>query len=494
MARLERHLVVVGGGSGGFAAAIRGAELGARVTLVERGTMGGTCVNRGCVPSKTLIRAAEIRHLIRAHPFDGVPSDDGRVDIELLMAQKRELVERLRTTKYADVLGHYPGIEYLEGEARFTAPRVIDVVSAQGDRVRTLTPDRVIVATGARPWLPDLPGLDDLSSERVWTNEQALDADTIPKRLVVGGGGPVGVELAQMFSRLGSRVTLIAPHLVPGSDPEFSRALAGYLQAEGLNVVTGARIHAVAANRDRPAKRRARPEGDQVPVAMAHIGGKERSFPFDRLLLATGRAANTDGLGLDAAGIVTTGRGFIPVDESLRTGVPDIYAVGDVTDRPQFVYVAAKAGIVAAQNAVGNDGRDGAGEAHLDLTAMPSVIFTSPQLAWVGLTEAEAAARGEHIESRTLAMDHVPRALANRDTRGLIKLVARREDRRLLGAHVLSPQAGEVIQTAVLAIRHGLDVDDLAETLFPYLTEVEGLKLAAQTYSREVERLSCCAG
>ncbi|MGH7541046.1 MAG: mercury(II) reductase, partial [Gemmatimonadota bacterium] len=469
------HLVVIGGGSGAFAAAIRAAELGARVTMVERGLMGGTCTNRGCVPSKTLIRAAEIHHLRHAHPFSGVPRADGRVEIGALVEQKRELVERLRASKYADVLAAYPRIEYVEGEARFTARRSIAVVAAGGE-TRELRPDRVIVATGARPWRPDLPGLDELPTERVWTNEEALEAEEIPERLVVAGGGPVGIELAQLFSRLGSRVTLVAPTLVPGAESELTEALADYLRQEGVSVETGgARLRRVKAE-----------EGGHVAVVGA--GNRERSVPFDRLLLATGRTANTEVLGLDAAGIETVGRGFIPVDDGLRTAAPHVYAVGDCTDRPQFVYVAARAGAIAAENALGS------GDARLDLSAMPAVIFTDPQLAWVGLSEAEAGSRGEAVEARTLPLEHVPRALVNRDTRGLIRLVARKGDGRLLGVHVLSPHAGEVVQTGVLGVRYGLSVDDLTDTLFPYLTEVEGLKLAAQSFSRDVATLSCCAG
>lgn len=468
------HLLVIGGGSAAFAAAIRGAELGARVTMVERNVMGGTCVNRGCVPSKTLIHAAEMRHLRRHPPFAGLPRGDGRVDMAALVEQKRELVGRLRDAKYADVLAAYPEAEYVEGEARFTGPREVRVV-LNGEGTRDLRPDRVIIATGARPWVPDLPGLDELPPGAVWTNEEALEAEEVPERLVVAGAGPVGIELAQLFARLGSRVTLLAPELVPGADRELAEALGGYLLEEGLEVVTGARLRRVAGV-----------EGKRVAIAGA--GGEEGSYPFDRLLLATGRSANTESLGLEAAGIGAVGRGFIPVDERLRTSGSDIYAVGDCTDRPQFVYVAARAGTVAAENAVGSGG------ARLDLSAMPAVVFTDPQLAWVGITEEEARTRGENVEARSLSMEHVSRALANRDTRGRIKLVARATDGRLLSVHVLSPRAGEVVQTGVLAVKQGLTVQDLADTLFPYLTEVEGLKLAAQTFSREVEKLSCCAG
>ena len=475
-----RHLLVVGGGSAAFAAAIRGAELGARVTMVERGVMGGTCVNRGCVPSKTLIRAGEVRHLRAHHPFAGVPTGDGAVDMEALVDQKRELVERLRGAKYRDVLSAYPAVEYLEGEARFADPDVVEV-ELPGGGTRPFPADRVVVATGARPWIPELPGREGLEDGTVWTNEDALEAEDVPRCLVVAGAGPVGVELAQLFARLGSRVTLVAPGLVPPADADLAEALAGHLRDEGLEMVTGARISAVEG-----------PEGGSgaagVAVARGEDGGTRR-LPFDRLLLATGRTANTAALGPEGAGLDTSGRGFLRVDDRLRTSRPGVFAAGDCTDRPQFVYVAATAGTVAAGNALGGDRR-------LDLSAMPAVVFTDPQLAWVGLNEREARKRhGDGaVEVRTLPMAEVPRALANRDPRGSVKLVARADDGRLLGVHVLSPQAGEVIQTGVLAVKHGLTVRDIADTLFPYLTEVEGLKLAAQTFTKSVEKLSCCAG
>lgn len=475
-----RHLLVIGGGSAAFAAAIRAAELGAGVTMVERGVMGGTCVNRGCVPSKTLIHAAEVHHLRRHHPFAGLPSGEGAVDMEALVDQKRELVERLRGGKYRDVLSAYPNVDYLEGEARFDGDDGVEV-DLSGGGTRRFPTERVVVATGARPWRPELPGLDDLADGTVWTNEDALQADDIPHRLVVAGGGPVGVELAQLFARLGSRVTLVAPELVPPADAELSDALAGHLRNEGLEIVTGARIRSVEG-----------PDADTGGSGVAIARGEDgetRRLPFDRLLLATGRTANTGALNAEHAGLETAGRGFLRVDDHLRTSRPGVFAAGDCTDLPQFVYVAAKTGTVAAENALGGDRR-------LDLSAMPAVVFTDPQLAWVGLTESEARERygDESVEVRTLPMAEVPRALANRDLRGRIKLVARAGDGRLLGVHVLSPHAGEVVQTGVLAVKQGLTVHDLADTLFPYLTEVEGLKLAAQTFTKSLAKLSCCAG
>ncbi|MFQ5678375.1 MAG: mercury(II) reductase [Gemmatimonadota bacterium] len=466
-----KHLFILGGGSGAFAAAIRAAELGARVTMVERDAIGGTCVNRGCVPSKTLIRAAEVRHLRSGHAFAGISAGDGRVEMGALVRQKRELVARVRRSKYRDVLDSYQGIEYVRGEARFVGPEEVTVRLEAGGQ-RRLRADRIVIATGARPWVPAIPGIEEVP---YWTNEEALEAEELPDRLLVAGGGPVGLELAQLFARLGSRVTLVAPRLAPGADPEVSAALAGCLHDEGLVVHLPARLRGVL-----PANGELR--------CVAEVEGRQVEVAADRILLATGRVANTGALNLTAAGVQPTRRGFISVDRLMRTYIPHIYAVGDCTTLPKFVYVAAKAGTIAAENALA------AGERELDLSAMPAVIFTDPQVAWVGLTEAEARAQGTPVLSRTLPLEHVPRALANRDTRGLLKIVARESDGRILGVHALMPSAGEVIQTAVLAVKLGLTTDDLADALFPYLTEVEGLKLAAQTFTRAIERLSCCAG
>lgn len=468
-----RHLLILGGGSAAFAAAIRAAELDARVTMVERGTMGGTCVNVGCIPSKTLIKAAEIRHLREHHPFAGVPGGNGRVNLARLVAQKAELVERLRRERYRDVLAAYEGIEYVEGEARFTGPRSVEV-ALTGAGHREIAADRILIATGAHPWAPPIRGLDRAP---FWTNVEALEAEDVPERLVVIGGSAVGAELAQMYARLGSRVTVLEtlPTLVPNEDTDLGQALAESFRAEGIEVNAGAKVAEVSR------------ENGTLRV-VAEVAGVERAFEGERLLMATGRRANVETLDLEAAGVATDRKGFVVVDEWMETTRAGVFAAGDCTPLPQFVYVAARAGTIAAENAVG------AGGARLDLSAMPAVTFTDPQVASVGLTEEKARRRGEVVVARALGMDHVPRALANRDTRGLIKIVARESDERILGVHVLSPAAGEVIQTAVLAIKLGLTVADLSATLFPYLTEVEGLKLAAQSFEREITHLSCCAG
>lgn len=470
-------LLVIGGGSAAFAAAIRGAELGAEVALVERGTLGGTCVNVGCVPSKTLIKAAETRFEQMRHPFAGLPSlpgGNGRVDLRVLVEQKRELVARLRQVKYHEVLAAYPTVELVEGNARFVEPHRIEVQAADG-AIRELAADRVVLATGASPWAPPIPGLDGVPW---WTNVEALEAEAVPASLLVIGGSSVGAELAQLFARMGSRVTVVEmlPTLVPNEDPALGEALARTFEEEGISVLTSARVTRVEYE-----------NGERYRIT-ADVAGEERTLEAKRLLVATGRRANTTDLRLDVPAVETDGTGAIVVDSSLRTSREGIFAAGDCTTLPQFVYVAARSGTLAAENALNGGRRE------LNLSAMPAVTFTDPQVASAGLTERQAREQGVAVESRTLPMEEVPRALANRDPRGLIQIVAGADDGRILGVHVLAPAAGEIIQTGVLAVQLGLTVDQLADTLFPYLTEVEGLKLAAQTFHRQVQHLSCCAG
>ncbi|HXG29306.1 MAG TPA: mercury(II) reductase, partial [Nevskiales bacterium] len=315
---------------------------------------------------------------------------------------------------------------------------------------------------------PPIPGLKDTP---YWTSTDALASDTIPARLAVIGSSAVAVELAQAFARLGSRVTILARStLFFREDPEVGKALTAAFRAEGIEV----REHTQAS-------RIAHTDGEFV---LTLPDGELRA---DRLLVATGRAPNTRDLNLDAAGVKLNAQGAIVVDPTMRTSSPDIYAAGDCSDQPQFVYVAAAAGTRAAINMTG-------GEAALDLSAMPAVVFTDPQVATVGYSEAEAHHDGIETDSRLLTLDFVPRALANFDTRGFIKLVAEAGTHRLIGVQAVAPEAGELIPSAALAIRHRMTVEELADQLFPYLTMVEGLKLAAQTFTKDVKQLSCCAG
>ena len=464
----EVDLLIIGAGSAGFAAGIRAAELGYSALMVEQGIIGGTCVNVGCVPSKTLLRTAEAYHRAFHSPFAGVQPQGAELDWRAVIREKDELVARLRREKYEKVLEVYPSLNLVRGRACLTNDGGVKVNG------RTYRPARVLIATGAHPYIPPFPGVDEVE---VLTSTEALALPERPERLVVLGGRYVALELAQMFARFGSRVVLLqrSGRILPDHEPEIAQALTDYLREEGVEVYTGTTVLRLGQ------------EGAEKFVE-AEVSGKRRVFRATHILVATGRRANTDGLGLKAAGVETDGRGFVRVDGAMRTTNPRVYAAGDVTGPPMLVYLAAAEGKRAAENAL--LGRT----EPLDRRVVPAVLFTDPQVATVGLTEAEARERGIEVRTSLLPLDYVPRALAARDTRGLIKLVAEVGTGRLLGAHILAAEGGEGIQTATMALQAGMTVQDLVDTLFPYLTQVEGLKLAALGFDKDVEHLSCCAG
>jgi mercuric reductase len=461
-------LLIIGGGSAAFAAAIRAAELGARVALVEAGTLGGTCVNVGCVPSKFLIRALEVYHRAGAHGFRGVSAARGALHWAALIAQKEALVADLRREKYEEVLAAYPQINRIQGRGRLAEGGAVGVNGT------TYAPGRVILATGARPWAPPIPGLAEAG---YLTSTEALSLRELPRSMIVVGANAVGLELAQVFARAGVAVTVLEalPRIVPFEEPEISEALQRALEEEGMVFHTGVKII-----------RAARSDG-RYEVSFEK-DGETRIVSAEQLLMATGRRPNTQDLGLEAAGVAVGPRGEIRVNPYMQTSNPSIYAAGDCADLPMFVYVAAASGTVAAENALLGNHRT------LDLTAVPRVTFTDPEVASVGWTEAQARERGETPKAVLLPLEAVPRARIAFETRGVIKLVADANTDRLLGVHLVMPQAGEAIAAGVIALQAGYTVQDLGRTLFPYLTWSEGLRLGAQSFTRDVARLSCCAG
>lgn len=460
---------VIGSGAAAFACALRLAREGAEVTMVEEGTLGGTCVNVGCIPSKILVRAAGIVHTTERHPFRGIERTSPLIDRKELVRQETERVDELRRAKYEEVAAAEPRIRILRGRARFEAPGRLRVTPSADGAPSVLEADKVLVATGARPAVPPIPGL---AGTPFWTSTDALVATEPPRHLLVLGGSATGLELAQAFRRLGSEVSVIEreARLLPREDEDVGETLAEILAREGLRILVGTETREVVH--------------DGTSFRIETAGG---TLKGDRLLVAVGREPRTRDLGLEAIGVRLGARGAVVVDDHLRTSVEGVYAAGDCTTLPQFVYVAAAAGTRAAGNMLGGD------EA-LDLGAMPAVVFTDPQVASVGLGENEARARGIAAESRTLPLAEVPRALAHFSTDGFIRLTAEAASGRLLGARIVAPEAGEIVTTAMLAIRQGLSVDELAGTIFPYLVMAEGLKLCAQTFRLDVHRLSCCAG
>jgi len=421
----------------------------------------------GCIPSKNLIRAAEIVALARQNPYPGLEVTARVADFAALIGQKDEVVERLRKKKYEDLLDIH-GIARIEGRARFRTAHEVEVGG------RRFAGNAILIATGSRAWAPPIPGLDEVE----WLDStRALDLGELPRRLAVIGGGYIACELGQMFHRFGSEVTFLKrrPGLLTGHhEPEIGRALQGYFEAEGIGVRAGLDI------------RKVRQEGADVAVTILQ-NGKEDEVHADRLLVATGRVANTEALNLEAVGVETNARGFVRVDATGRTSVPHILAAGDVTGDLLLVTVAAQ----AAQNAVRN-ALSGSSES-LDLSAVPTAVFSDPQVASVGLKEAEARARGLDIKVAQLSFEEVPKAVAIHDTRGLIKMVADRATDRVLGVHIVGPLAADIIHEAALAVRFGLKTRDLVETVHVYPTMSEAIKMVAQTFDRDVSTLSCCA-
>lgn len=462
----DYDLVIIGAGSAAFAAAISARDLGARVAIVERGTLGGTCVNIGCVPSKALLVPADLYWKAGHHPFRGVETSTGAVSFVDLVAQKDELVGELRQSKYVDLIDVY-GFDVIEGEARFTGP---DTIEVDGEPV---TAAHYLIATGASPWVPPIPGLDETG---YLTSTDALSLDKLPGDLIVVGANAIGLELGQLFLHLGADVTFVEAldRIAPFEEPEISAALHEHLESQGARILTASK--AVEAGRF----------DDRVWLDVESAEGTVR-LEADQLLMATGRRANTKALDLPAAGVETDRAGRVLVNDTLATSNPKVWAAGDVTPNPQFVYVAAASGRIAADNALRGSGK------RLDLRAMPRVTFTTPAIASVGQTAGDAAEADIPVMTSVLPLEAVPRALANRDTSGLIKLVADESTGELLGAHVLAEGAGDVIQAAVMAITYRATVDEIAEMFHPYLTMAEGLKLAAQGFTKDIKKLSCCA-
>lgn len=470
----DEDVAIIGSGSGAFSAAIHLANKGAKVTMIEKETIGGTCVNVGCVPSKILICSGQMAHLQEHHPFKGVERHKPAIQEKLIFEQLQGRVLELRKAKYEDILLQNPNIKFIQGTARLIGPNKVSIKTSEEVPLE-ISPTKILIATGSSPTIPPIEGLKDTP---YWTSTEALFSGVIPKHLIVLGGSVVAVELAQTFLHLGSKsdlkVTMLARStLLSKEDPEIGTELKSIFEGEGIRVLT----HTV-------------PKSVGYNEGTFHVNLGEETLLGDHLLVATGRHANSRNLGLEEIGVELDSEGRILVDDYMRTTAKNIFAVGDCTQLPQYVYVAAAAGNKAASNILS----EGTGEeSSLDLSIVPAVTFTDPQVATVGFSAKQAEERGYEVDTRTLTLDNVPRALAKFDTRGFIKLVADKKTKHILGSQIVASEAGDVIQTAALAIRSKMTTHELASQLFPYLTMVEGLKLCAQTFFTDVKKLSCCA-
>lgn len=458
-------LAIVGGGSAAFAAAIHARRKGLRVIMIERDRIGGTCVNVGCIPSKALLAAAEAHHITAERRFPGIEAIASPVQMPALIAGKNEIVNDLRQDKYLDLAREYDW-EIMQGVARFSKGPVLNVNG------RVVEARHYLVATGSVPWLPPIDGLTETP---FLTSTTALDLQEVPESLLIVGGNYIGLELGQLFARMGSRVTVIeaVDRIAPNEEPEISASLSTVLREEGLRLWTGAEATGVHV------------DGSRI-VGTVNAGGQPDRFDASHLLIATGRRAATADLQLEAVDVSVGERDEVVVDEQLRTTNDRIWAAGDVTGHPQFVYVAGAHGVVAVDNAFEGAGRT------VDYHTLPRVTFTTPHIAAVGMTEAEMDAAGLPCECRSIPLDIVPRALVNRDARGLVKIVAEANTGVVRGIHMLAQNAGDSILAGVYAIECGMTVQQIANVWCPYLTISEGIKLAAQAFTVDVTKLSCC--
>jgi mercuric reductase len=473
---IDYDLLIIGSGSAGVAAAIRASELGATAAVVEQAeVIGGTCVNIGCIPSKNLIEAAHHFHAARTG-FPGIAASEPQLAWGEVLAQKRRLVEALRREKYTDVLQAYEGITLLRGQAELRPDKHDDEVVVRVND-RDLRARRVILAAGTRPAMLPIPGLADVGA---LDSTSAMELDRLPESMLVIGAGSVGLELGQAFQRFGVRVVVVEAldRILPTESSEVSAVLQDALAAEGMEFHVATRV--------------TRAERTSTGVRLEVTQGSLLGYlEAEQLLVAAGRVPNVEQLGVEAARVRTDARGYVTTDEYMRTSNPHIFAAGDVTGGPAYVYVAALEGGIAAQTALSDI--VGAEPLAADLGTVPRVTFTDPQVAAVGFTAPAARAAGHVVEETTLPVEYLPRAAVSYRRRGMITLVAESGTGRLLGAQVISPNAGDVIGEAVLAVRFGLTTRDLVSTLHAYLTWSEGLKLAAQTFTKDVAKLSCCA-
>jgi mercuric reductase len=465
---MKYHLAIVGAGSAAFSAAIRARLKRLDVIMIERSEVGGTCVNEGCIPSKALLAAAEARHVAGDQRFPGInTAATAAVQLAAVVGSKDAIVRDLRRDKYVDLAREHDW-NIVRGTARFAPGPVLEVNG------RTIEAEHYLVATGSAPFVPIIDGLGNVP---YLTSASAMQLQDLPESLVVLGGGSVGLELGQLFARLGTRVEVVEAleRIAPREEPEISSLLADVLRGEGVAVHAGATV--------------TRMRRDNGRIVMTLDGdGESRDMAASHVLVATGRHPETSALNLHTVGVRTGVKGEVLVNEHLQTSNDRIWAAGDVTGHPQFVYVAGVHGTIVVDNAFDRADRI------VDYRTLPRVTFTTPNIAAVGMTEVEAQQAGLDCECRAIGLDLVPRALVNRDTRGVVKVVAERPTGVVRGIHMLAPNAADALLAGVYAIECGMTVQHLANIWCPYLTIAEGIKLAAQAFTTDVSKLSCCGG
>ncbi len=464
----QYDLIIIGGGSAAFSAAIKASELEKKVLMINDGLpIGGTCVNVGCVPSKTLIRIAEQFHIANHPNFSGIKPGKSKIDFKEVIRQKTELVESLREHKYVDVLKDDENVAIIKAYAKFIDKNTVE---ADGKKYSS---HNILITTGSSTFIPEIPGLKEAG---YLTNETLYELEELPEHFIVIGGRYIALENAQLFARLGSKVTILqrSNRILPDEMPDITETSKEYLEEEGIEVLTGTKIKSTMKKNGKV-------------FINASVKDEDKVIEGTHIFVATGRKGNTNGFGLNELGIELHKQSFIKTNEFLQTSVPNIYAAGDVTGEYLFVYSAAYEGSIAVQNMFGEN------IIKKDYTVFPWVIFTDPQVAGVGMDENQAYENKIDYEVSTIQLKDVPRALAARNTKGFIKLIRDKQTDKLIGARILASEGSELLMEVSLAIKYGITVKELKQMFHPYLTLSEGIKLAAISFDKDVNKLSCCA-
>ncbi|MDP2677027.1 MAG: mercury(II) reductase [bacterium] len=462
------NLIIIGGGAGAFAAAIRANELKAKTALVNAGLpLGGTCVNVGCVPSKTLLYAGEILHHAKHHGIPGVELEVKNFDFQKVVQDELSLVEKLRQEKYEKVLKNLEYVTAIEGKAKFISQNEVGV---NGEK---LSAEKFIIAAGSTATVPPIENIREVG---FITHIEALRLEKQPKELVVIGAGPLGLEFAQMFSRFGTKVTILqrGDSIFPHSEKTLTDRLAEILSKEGITIKTNVEVKST------------RKENGKKVISYT-INGAQEETAADEILLAAGKTPNTQGLALDVVGVEVNKSQAIVVNQYFQTSNQKVFAVGDITSGPlRLEPTAGREGTLAAENAL-----KGA-TLSIDYNAVPYTIFTDPQLAGVGFTEDEQMKQMGVCACRTVSFEDVPKAIIMHRTEGMIKMAIHPQTKQILGVHILAPNAGELIAEAMMLVKNKNTIDDVVNSLPMFPTLSEAIKIVALSFTKDISKISCC--
>lgn len=461
-------LIIIGGGAGAFAAAIKANELGKKTLMINGGLpAGGTCVNVGCVPSKILVHAGEVIHNARNHGIPGIAIEVKNIDLKKIVEYELRMVEMFRNEKYQKVLQNLEHVTFVEGRASFSGKKEVTV---GGEKYAA---ENFLIATGSTANVPPIEGIREAGYV---THIEALSLKNQPKDMAVIGAGPVGLELAQVYARFGTKVTILqhSERIFPHGEQDLMAGLRAVLENEGITIHTKAEAQKVEVR-------------DGKKVLTFTVGGASQSIVVDEILLASGKTANTDDLNLGAVGVKTDKRKAVVVNEYFATSVPHVFAVGDVTNLPmRLETTAGHEGTLAAENMfAGKKNR-------IDYGSVPYAIFTDPGYASVGLTEDAQMARDGVCACRTVPFTSLPKAGIIGRTEGMIKMGIDPKTRVIVGVHILAPNAADLIAQAMVLVKNKNTIDDVlnSEPVFPTLSEA--IKYAALSFTKDLSQLSCC--